>query len=210
MSANIPDNDTLSKASDLEVLDFEGKKVSFGSLFTERKMILVFIRHFFCGTPIRWQNCQQYVSKLNSEYEKLSNALEESNTGMALIGCGDWDLIEKYSEMTGFPSSRIYANPSLGVFHALGMNLQTLARTPAGQKKASYLTEGIVKVTLSSAWETLKNIRLFGKQGNIAQLGGEFIMGPGNQCTFAHRMQHTEDHAEIAQLLEGANLVKGS
>jgi len=48
-----------------------------------------------------------------------------------------------------------------------------------------------------------------GKQGNIKQLGGDFIFGPGtlyedsrtlgllvmigNTCSFAHRMQHTED-----------------
>lgn len=58
------------------------------------------------------------------------------------------------------------------------------------------------------------NASLIGKQGNLAQLGGEFIMGPGeflpslsppltiinvslrnqgNQCAFAHRMRHTED-----------------
>jgi len=53
--------------------------------------------------------------------------------------------------------------------------------------------------------------KLIGRQGNIAQLGGDFIFGVGGyrvrtdlalryryhpigpQCSFAHRMRHTED-----------------
>jgi len=199
-SESIPDGDTLSKVSELEVTDVSGKKVSFGSLFAKRRVIVVFIRHFFCGV------CQQYVAQLNSESEKLSKAFEETNTEIVVIGCGDWQPIEKYSEFTGFPSSKIYADPSRKVFHGLGMNIESLARTPAGQKRRSYLTENFMKGALWSTWRTLMNISLLGKQGNMAQLGGEFIMGPGNQCDFAHRMQHTEDHAEISELLEKSGL----
>ncbi|KAJ3851518.1 AhpC/TSA antioxidant enzyme-domain-containing protein [Lentinula lateritia] len=195
MSTSIPDTETLSKLSHLEVLDVSGNKVPFGSLFENQTVIVVFIRHFFCGL---------YVSQLSSEYQKLSQVLEEANVGIIAIGCGDWQPIEKYSDITGFPSSKIFADPSLSVFHGLGMDMQTLARTPTGDKRASYLTEGIIKGSLWSIWRALKNPRLIGKQGNIAQLGGEFILGPGNRCIFAHRMQHTEDHAEISELLEGA------
>ncbi|KAJ3879239.1 AhpC/TSA antioxidant enzyme-domain-containing protein [Lentinula edodes] len=200
MSTSIPDTETLSKLSHLEVFDASGNKVRFGSLFENQTVIVVFIRHFFCG------NCQLYVSQLSSEYQKLSQVFKEANIDIIAIGCGDWQPIEKYSDITEFPSSKIFADPSLGVFHGLGMDIQTLARTPTGEKRASYLTEGIIKGSLWSIWRGLKNPRLIGKQGNIAQLGGEFILGPGNRCTFAHRMRHTEDHAEISELLEGAGL----
>ncbi|KIK62275.1 hypothetical protein GYMLUDRAFT_42215 [Collybiopsis luxurians FD-317 M1] len=197
---NLLDGDTLNKAFSLEVTDVTGKKVNFGSLFKEKTIIVVFIRHFFCG------NCQLYVSHLNSECQQLASSMQEGNTDIIVVGCGQWEPIEKYSELTGFPSSRIFADPDLNVFHALGMNIRTLARTPTGKKRASYLTDGIIKTTILSTWRAFMSPKLLGKQGNVAQLGGEFIFGPGNQCTFAHRMQHTEDHVEISLLLEKAGL----
>ncbi|KAJ4465454.1 AhpC/TSA antioxidant enzyme-domain-containing protein [Lentinula aciculospora] len=193
-SISLPDNATLSKVSNLEVLDASGSRVRFGSFYEESKVIVVFIREF----------TSLYVSQLTSEFEKLPKAFEEGNVDTIVVGCGDWQPIERYSEITGFPSSKIFADPSLGVFHGLGMNVQTLARTPAGEKKASYLTEGALKGSLWSIWRALKTPLLIGKQGNIAQLGGEFVFEPGNRCTFAHRMQHTEDHAEISELLAKA------
>jgi hypothetical protein len=92
------------------------------------------------------------------------------------------------------------------------MNLETLARTPKGQEKRSYLTSGFFKNVFSSVFVSgfdffllataltiagkngpIKHPTLVGKQGNISQLGGDFIFGPGAQCSFAHRMQNTED-----------------
>lgn len=40
---------------------------------------------------------QLYVSQLHSESERLSAALEDTNTEIIVIGCGDWRPIEKYS-----------------------------------------------------------------------------------------------------------------
>jgi hypothetical protein len=65
----------------------------------------------------------------------------------------------------------------------------------------------------------MKNPNHVGKQGDVKQLGGDFILGPGavqhylkfhdaplthsffiivNQCTYAHLMEHTEDRECIA------------
>lgn len=41
---SIPDADTLAKASELNVQDVKGETVSFGSIFKDRKTIVVFIR----------------------------------------------------------------------------------------------------------------------------------------------------------------------
>lgn len=46
----------------------------------------------------------------------------------------------------------------------------------------------------------LQHPTLVGKQGNISQLGGDFILGPGNVCSFAHRMQNTEDRTFLSYL----------
>ncbi|KAH9481709.1 Peroxiredoxin-like 2C [Psilocybe cubensis] len=44
------------------------------------------------------------------------------------------------------------------------------------------------------------------KGGNVDQLGGEFIFGPGLTCSFAHRMQTTKGHAPIEDVLTAAGI----
>lgn len=72
----IPTEQTIAQAAQLEVLDVNGDKVKFGSVFESKKAIVVFIRtlaslhqtltsdssagHFFCGVSIlqkRWKTC---------------------------------------------------------------------------------------------------------------------------------------------------------
>jgi hypothetical protein len=38
--------------------------------------------------------------------------------------------------------------------------------------------------------------------GSLAGLGGEFVVGPGLECSFAHRMSATRDHAELHDILK--------
>ncbi|KAF5341714.1 hypothetical protein D9611_001929 [Ephemerocybe angulata] len=42
--------------------------------------------------------------------------------------------------------------------------------------------------------------------GDIAQLGGEFVLGPGLTCGFAHRMQNPKGHAPVLDVLDAANV----
>jgi len=191
---DIPDEQTLSRASDLTIYDSKGEGVKFGSLFEKDKSVVVFIRHFFCGA------CQAYVNQLA---EVSQSVLDTSNVKIVVIGCGQWEPISRYSELTNF-SGPIFADPSRELYHALGMTIETLSRTPKGQQKRSYLTTSILGQTAQSIWRALQRPTLIGKQGNISQLGGEFIFGPGKTCSFAYRMQHTEDHVEVAELMEAA------
>ena len=46
---------------------------------------------------------------------------------------------------------------------------------------------------------------LWARGGDAAQLGGEFVLGPGRaQCAFAHRMQHARGHAPVLDVLAAA------
>ncbi|KAF4612413.1 hypothetical protein D9613_004593 [Agrocybe pediades] len=45
----VPDVQSIANAQELEIFDVNGSKVKFGSLFHDKKTIVVFIRHFFCG-----------------------------------------------------------------------------------------------------------------------------------------------------------------
>ncbi|KAF8228360.1 hypothetical protein L208DRAFT_1291813 [Tricholoma matsutake] len=191
----LPDADTIAKASALNVLDPSGNMLSFGSIFEEQRTIVVFIRHFFCGA---------YVEGLANMVPQ--DALSKSNTKIVIIGCGGWEPLQSYAESTGFPGP-LYADPTRELYHALGMTLETLARTPKGEERKSYLVLGPLQSTVKSIWSgPLTHPTQIGKHGNISQLGGEFIFGPGKQCSFASRMQHTEDHLEIPDLMKVANI----
>ncbi|KAH7909063.1 AhpC/TSA antioxidant enzyme-domain-containing protein, partial [Hygrophoropsis aurantiaca] len=121
-----------------------------------------------------------------------------------VVGCGDWQAIRHYKEVTSFPYG-INADPTRKLYHALGLTIENLAGTPAGQERRSYLRKGDVANALASTWRALKNPSLMGKQGNISQLGGEFVF-KSNECSFASRMQHTQDHTEVDDLMRTAGV----
>jgi len=113
-------------------------------------------------------------------------------------------LIHNYKLNSSF-SGTVYADPSRELFKALGMTIESLKRTPGGEKPKSYVG-GLIAVTLKSIIG-IRNPMHIGKQGNFSQLGGEFIIGPGRTCSFAHRMMHTQDHIEVCDLLEKAEVL---
>lgn len=43
----IPSQDIIEKAAELEIYDVNGTKLKFGSLFEDKKVVVVFIREFF-------------------------------------------------------------------------------------------------------------------------------------------------------------------
>ncbi|KAI0807773.1 AhpC/TSA antioxidant enzyme-domain-containing protein [Fomes fomentarius] len=193
----LPTPDTLAKAAALNVFDAEGKEVSFATIIRDQKTIVVFIRHFFCGS------CQQYVMQLASVRQE---ALDEANTRLVVIGCGEWKMINNYREITDFKGS-VYADPSRALYSTFGM-VENLGTTPAGQEKRSYLGRSLFGNILKSLQlGPLKTPQFIGKQGNISQNGGEFIFGPGETCTYASRMRHSEDHVEVDELIKQAGVV---
>ncbi|KAI1794684.1 AhpC/TSA antioxidant enzyme-domain-containing protein [Ganoderma leucocontextum] len=193
-STSFPSPEVLTTAAALNVYDDTGNEVSFGSLIKDQKTIVVFIRHFWCGS------CQQYVIQLASVRKE---ALEQASARLVVIGCGDWKLIKEYCGLTDFKGG-MYADPSRKLYHAFGL-IETLDRTPDDQEKRSYLGKSFIGNLVSSIWEgPLKHPQHLGKQGHISQLGGDFVFGPGETCTYASRMKHTEDHVEVEELMKEA------
>ncbi|TFK19670.1 hypothetical protein FA15DRAFT_708771 [Coprinopsis marcescibilis] len=196
-STSIPDGDSLSKAAALDVYDSDGVKVNFGALFEKEKVVVVFVRHFFCGV------CQLYVENLAKVPEE---ALSKAGTRIVVVGCGEWSPIKFYQETTGFKGP-IYADPSRALYRALGMTLETLARQPADVPRPSYLsTTSVVQNLFTSIGKIVRNPFLLGKQGNFSQLGGDYVFGPGLRCSFTSRMKNTEDHVPVVDLMKAAGV----
>ncbi|KAF9793154.1 AhpC/TSA antioxidant enzyme-domain-containing protein [Thelephora terrestris] len=188
---DIPTSENIATVSKLEVRDEKGKAVTFGSLFENQKTMVIFIRHFFCGS------CQAYISQLASI---TPEAFANIGVRLVVIGCGEPDVIPFYKETTGFKGD-IYADSSRETFRALDFKVN-LEITPKGEEKKSYLPNSRFVNVMASTWRAVTHPKNIGRQGNISQLGGDFVFGPGPQCSFAHRMQHTEDHIEIAELIQ--------
>ncbi|KAJ8521996.1 hypothetical protein ONZ45_g1348 [Pleurotus djamor] len=188
---DILDSSTIEEAAQLDIYDGDGAKVKFGSLFEKQKMVIVFVRHFICGS------CQMYLEELAKIKDE---AMEKAGIKFAVVGCGEWKTIKTYAEITGF-QGKIYADPTRKLYHTLGMTIETIKLAPAGVPVKSYVSRGPVANA-----NAIMNPSMIGNSGHPAQLGGDFIFGPGMTCTYAARMENTQDHVEIAELMEAAGI----
>ncbi|KAL1738614.1 hypothetical protein HDZ31DRAFT_78226, partial [Schizophyllum fasciatum] len=131
-SKSRPDAVALAALAELEIYDAQGKQVKFGTLFADGKAVVVFIRHFLCCT------CQAYVTAISRVATPAR--LQAADARLAVIGCGDPGFIPAYAEKTACQGA-MYADPDRKVFQALGMNIESVDRTPAGQALKSYVPQ---------------------------------------------------------------------
>ncbi|KAK4556942.1 hypothetical protein LTR86_005923 [Recurvomyces mirabilis] len=199
----LPDQATLTQIAPLQVIDENGTKLPFSTLYTTspsssptstpQKHLLIFIRHFFCGS------CEEYVRALQRHSSTLS---QSNNIHLTIIGSGQPDQIPAYRHRTGttFP---IFCDPERKVYAALGMT----NNYGGGEKKPEYITQGSLGLALKSTWTLLTSKGGPGMEGgHPGQNGGEVLFvqdGEGEvEVVFCHRMLSTRDHAEVGELLE--------
>ncbi|KAF8515204.1 hypothetical protein JB92DRAFT_2789107 [Gautieria morchelliformis] len=183
----------IAVAAGLSLFDARGNRIRFGALFELEKTVVVFIRHFFCVS------CQKYVSNLTAV---RPDALERAGTKIVIVGCGDWLLVKNYCRLTcGKPHPLIsyYADPNRNIYRALGISTQS---THNNKRRGRC----ILMNTVRSVMSFLRNPLHIGRQGSSSQLGGAFIVGPNNKCSFAHYMQHAEDHINVPELIRKAGV----
>ncbi|CAI7642490.1 unnamed protein product [Penicillium pancosmium] len=195
----LPTSETCRKIEDYQVLDREGKKHPFKSLYdgptSVDRVVVIFIRHFFCGS------CQEYLIALSKAIQPEDLLKLPTSTSIAIVGCGDPGLIDFYATQTGcqFP---IYADPSQKLYKDLGM-VSNLAMGP----QPEYIRKSMLRIIGESIVQGLKQIPsgLAHKGGPSSQNGGELIYettgeGQPKQMTWCHRMTTTRDHIEVDEL----------
>nr|XP_031859194.1 uncharacterized protein CI109_005390 [Kwoniella shandongensis]KAA5526266.1 hypothetical protein CI109_005390 [Kwoniella shandongensis] len=222
----------LFEASLLEVVGERGERVKFGDLVNRRKTIVIFIRHWFC--PL----CAQYMSSILSEVSV--DALEKANVDLVIIGNGSDKMLDGYrsqfnccpqsqsdaDSLSSSPSSqqhrrsysdksfrcpfKMYTDPTLALYRALGLTRQTGDSGPE-EEKGDYLTQS----ALESTFQTIKRatkMPLLHNPGHFLQLGGEFVFdatttrrAPLN-VIYTHRMTNTRSHAPIRDICEEAGV----
>ncbi|KHN96582.1 fmHP [Metarhizium album ARSEF 1941] len=230
----LPSAETIRKIDDYIVLDRDGKSKTFKSLYSgnnvARRVLVVFIRHFFCG------NCQEYLRTLSDSISPDVLLQLPVSTFIVVVGCGDPALINMYIEATNCPFP-LYTDPTRALFDALGMT-----KTFALGSKPAYMRKSMWRSTLDSIGQGLKVLPkgLSLKSGDQRQVGGEFLFEPldvvtpittpmyerpaaigstqgatggsrdrgddepveRKRITWCHRMKTTRDHTEIPKLME--------
>lgn len=98
-----------------------------------------------------------------------------------------------YIEATSCPFP-VYADPTRKLYDLLGMT-----RTLSLGSKPDYIHTHVLINSVQSVFQGLGTGKNALKGGDFKQVGGEFLFERG-ECTWAHRMKTTRDHAEVTDL----------
>lgn len=182
----------LFEASQCIVYDEDGGEVMLGDLFKKKRTLVCFLRHWWCGF------CQQFAMSVR-HIDPLP--LKRANMDFIIIGQGDYSVIKAYREVmqVQYP---MYADPKRNVYRALGMTLRTNEANPACARP-DYATMGMTKGILVAIKKGLFDMPIR-SPGDMKLLGGDFILGPGLQCSFTHRMTTADGHMDLPRILAQA------
>jgi hypothetical protein len=84
----LPTHADLEAAAKLDVISESGIRVPFGTLFHDKKTIVVFIRHFWC------RFCQDYMYSVNSSVSP--DMLSSRDVNLVVVGNGSHGMIKAY------------------------------------------------------------------------------------------------------------------
>lgn len=130
------------------------------------------------------------------------NLLSQSptSTSVAVVGCGDYRLIDFYAEQTRCPFP-MYSDPTRKLYDALGMiNTWDVGQQPG------YISKSVPRLAIEGMWQALTQLPkgLTFKNGPPQQEGGEFLFEPTGEgdkrVTWCHRMQNSWGHTEIPSI----------
>ncbi|KAJ1023189.1 hypothetical protein NDA16_003342 [Ustilago loliicola] len=182
----------LFEASQCLVYNQKGEEVIFGDLFKKRRTLVCFLRHWWCGF------CQQFAMSIRN-IDPLP--LKKANLDFVIVGQGDWHVIKVYREVMQVPYP-MYADPKRNVYRALSMTLRTNDANPVCARP-DYASMGMTKGILVAIKKGLFDMPIR-NPGDMKLLGGDFILGPGLQCSFTHRMTTADGHMDLPRILAQA------
>ncbi|KAF9818580.1 hypothetical protein IEO21_02685 [Rhodonia placenta] len=196
----IPTREQLKHAASLPVVAQNGIRVQFGELFKSRRTVICFLRHFWCPAD------QDYMYSVAREVDP--EALRHAGLDLVFVGLGSPAMIKSYKQIWRMPFL-IYTDPTLRLHAALGMTRRT---QDAGSEfeRGEYARHGPLGGLAMVVRNAIRvGMPVWEKGGDVTQLGGEFVLGPGPTCLYTHRMRTTRSHAPILHVLSAAGLSTG-
>lgn len=190
----MPSAEVISQVLDAEILDSDGKPTTLRAVQQGRKLVVIFVRHWWCGV------CQSYTRHI-SHCIPPDNVL--SDTQIIFVGVGYPKPIAAWKEITGctYP---VYAHPTLAIHKLVEFNSQ--------KKDLSITTyDKSFEQGLGTFWDHFKRVFWTGlwahpdhlmSVGPFDQNGGEMVFEPDGTCSYIHRVTATDGHTEPKELAD--------
>jgi peroxiredoxin len=160
-----------------EILDERGKAIELGSLWRERTVVLVFVRHFGCI------HCRAHIAELLGARDQLA----ARGADIIIIGNGSPSFIGGFRDETRWPGP-IYTDPSLNAYQAA-----ELVRSVGATLDPRSLGQAA-----KALWRGQRQGRT---QGDQWQQGGVLVVDPSGTVRWRHASGRPGDNASPAQIL---------
>lgn len=168
-----------STAGPLTVLTLDGREVRLDDAWAERPVVLALVRHFGC------QFCKDHVSQLAPAVPAIHQARAE----LVVVGSGNPSMAAFFAE-DYHVTTPLFTDPTREVYRAFGAKRPTWT---------ALLDPRLYR----NAWQAHRGGHRAGKvQGDIAQLGGVFIVLPNGDMPFAYRSAVAGDLPSVARVLD--------
>ncbi|XP_070592384.1 peroxiredoxin-like 2C isoform X3 [Erythrolamprus reginae] len=148
--------------------------------------------HFLCYV------CKEYVEDLGKIPKKV---LQDANVRLVVIGQSAHYHIQPFCNLTGYPHE-IYVDPRREIYKILGMKR---GESSSSAVHSPHVKSSLLSGSVQSMWRAMTS-PAFDFQGDPAQQGGTFILGPGDEIHFVHLDQNRLDHIPINNVLQLAGV----
>ncbi|GAB4566488.1 MAG: hypothetical protein Tsb0020_18190 [Haliangiales bacterium] len=155
----------------------DGREVRLGTLWQQRSVVLVFVRHFGC------MFCRAQVSELSAALPQIRARAAE----LVLIGTGDVQAAREFRSDFGLDVP-VFADPELTTFRAL----------PLQRGFKTVLTLSVMKRVVKTLQDGFRQGKT---QGDVWQQGGVFVIGPGDRERYRYISAEAGDHPTIENIL---------
>ena len=173
----------LTALSALSLPDPDGTQHKLGDLWSDRPVVLVFLRHFGC------LHCREHAVELRDRYADLQGQGIE----LVAIGTGDVRYAGAFVRDEKIPYL-VLVDDDAKAAHAASVQFASWFRL---------LHPSTWRATVS-AWKNGHRIHAPGKR--VTQLGATFVLGPGNHVRYGHVDADSTDHASIPDVLAAAGV----
>jgi hypothetical protein len=169
--------DLAAGISGIKVQNTKGEPVELESLWSNRRVVIVFLRHFGC------MFCRQQAAS----FMGIKDQLDHAGVALVAIGSGTPQQAQDFAKKFKF-EGELYVSQDLSAY------------------KAFYLQRGFCR-TLGpkSLWRGVgtltKGFHQGLKAGDLWQQGGVFVIGPGNQVFFEHIDSYAGENVNLQEVI---------
>jgi peroxiredoxin len=174
------DLDTLSA---LSLPDQEGTPHKLGDLWSDKPVVLVFLRHFGC------LHCREHAVELRDRYPELQG----QGIDLVAIGTGDQRYAGAFVRDEKIPYL-VLVDDDAKAAHAASVGVASWYR----------LLHPTTWPATVATWKRGHRVHKAGKR--VTQLGATFVLGPGPHVRYSHVDADSTDHASVPDVLAAAGV----